>query len=118
MTEVTTISVATPSAMPTREKIAMIETNRSPLRARRYRPATARSNAPNIDTIRPGGPKFPEPWSARPQGSVPPVRRWRGARVELSPERSEEHTSELQSPNHLVCRLLLEKKTILVSTAH
>src|SRR5258708_23862534 len=39
---------------------------------------------------------------------------------EISPEnllpnvvgkrRSEEHTSELQSPDHLVCRLLLEKK--------
>src|SRR5207244_13008589 len=30
----------------------------------------------------------------------------------LGPEnvRSEEHTSELQSPDHLVCRLLLEKK--------
>src|SRR5690348_17741342 len=26
------------------------------------------------------------------------------------PTRSEEHTSELQSPVHLVCRLLLEKK--------
>src|SRR5258708_29374342 len=26
--------------------------------------------------------------------------------------RSEEHTSELQSPDHLVCRLLLEKKTM------
>src|SRR5690348_17557322 len=26
------------------------------------------------------------------------------------PARSEEHTSELQSPVHLVCRLLLEKK--------
>src|SRR5437879_9957031 len=26
------------------------------------------------------------------------------------PERSEEHTSELQSPMYLVCRLLLEKK--------
>src|SRR5258708_23919490 len=30
----------------------------------------------------------------------------------LSLERSEEHTSELQSPDHLVCRLLLEKKKI------
>src|SRR5438876_12171731 len=29
---------------------------------------------------------------------------------EASPHRSEEHTSELQSPVHLVCRLLLEKK--------
>src|SRR3990170_9023378 len=30
--------------------------------------------------------------------------------------RSEEHTSELQSPDHLVCRLLLEKKH-MVATA-
>src|SRR5258708_32403884 len=28
-------------------------------------------------------------------------------------DRSEEHTSELQSPDHLVCRLLLEKKKYL-----
>src|SRR5258708_23969985 len=28
----------------------------------------------------------------------------------VRPKRSEEHTSELQSPDHLVCRLLLEKK--------
>src|SRR5258708_21545618 len=28
-------------------------------------------------------------------------------------KRSEEHTSELQSPDHLVCRLLLEKKKTL-----
>src|SRR5258708_14393942 len=34
--------------------------------------------------------------------------------------RSEEHTSELQSPDHLVCRLLLEKKKHLttVTVAH
>src|SRR5258708_27026011 len=31
-------------------------------------------------------------------------------RFELGGQRSEEHTSELQSPDHLVCRLLLEKK--------
>src|SRR5947208_6444076 len=30
--------------------------------------------------------------------------------------RSEEHTSELQSPDHLVCRLLLEKKNERYST--
>src|SRR5438552_10994174 len=29
-------------------------------------------------------------------------------------KRSEEHTSELQSPDHLVCRLLLEKKNIIL----
>src|SRR5690348_18164825 len=31
---------------------------------------------------------------------------------ELLSQRSEEHTFELQSPVHLVCRLLLEKKKI------
>src|SRR5947208_5521405 len=35
---------------------------------------------------------------AQPVGHLPELRR------------SEEHTSELQSPDHLVCRLLLEKK--------
>src|SRR5258708_5568881 len=30
-----------------------------------------------------------------------------------APPRSEEHTSELQSPDHLVCRLLLEKKKVI-----
>src|SRR6476660_10162718 len=33
-----------------------------------------------------------------------------GARRGGCDRRSEEHTSELQSPDHLVCRLLLEKK--------
>src|SRR5438445_8291600 len=33
-----------------------------------------------------------------------------GARVQLLETRSEEHTSELQSRQYLVCRLLLEKK--------
>src|SRR5438876_8736362 len=37
---------------------------------------------------------------------LPPSRR----RTPLKSGRSEEHTSELQSPVHLVCRLLLEKK--------
>src|SRR5258708_30761797 len=32
--------------------------------------------------------------------------------------RSEEHTSELQSPDHLVCRLLLEKKKKYTKTNH
>src|SRR3712207_8765803 len=31
--------------------------------------------------------------------------------VEVVPDRSEEHTSELQSRQYLVCRLLLEQKT-------
>src|SRR5207244_13436576 len=33
-----------------------------------------------------------------------------GTSPQWKPLRSEEHTSELQSPDHLVCRLLLEKK--------
>src|SRR5258708_22053998 len=39
-------------------------------------------------------------------GAVASARRSSG----LRPSRSEEHTSELQSPDHIVCRLLLEKK--------
>src|SRR5438552_12793031 len=35
-----------------------------------------------------------------------------GARTVGPILRSEEHTSELQSPDHLVCRLLLEKKNM------
>src|SRR5690625_5866520 len=35
--------------------------------------------------------------------------------IETEP-RSEEHTSELQSRGHLVCRLLLEKKKVTVKT--
>src|SRR5258708_24358348 len=34
--------------------------------------------------------------------------------AELLDLRSEEHTSELQSPDHLVCRLLLEKKNFII----
>src|SRR5256885_8902234 len=42
------------------------------------------------------------PARARRRAATAPPARWRG--------RSEEHTSELQSPCNLVCRLLLEKK--------
>src|SRR5215212_11980858 len=51
-----------------------------------------------------------------PRGRTPPSslsRRARGSRSTRSMRprsRSEEHTSELQSLRHLVCRLLLEKK--------
>src|SRR5256885_8023646 len=36
----------------------------------------------------------------------------------LCDHRSEEHTSELQSPCNLVCRLLLEKKKTIKALAH
>src|SRR5258708_34749750 len=47
--------------------------------------------------------------------SAPPIAIPKRTTVSMSAKvlfgiRSEEHTSELQSPDHLVCRLLLEKK--------
>src|SRR2546430_10211237 len=44
---------------------------------------------------------------AVPEGASSDLSRWRSVG---SVERSEEHTSELQSQSNLVCRLLLEKK--------
>src|SRR3712207_8137640 len=63
---------------------------------------------------------------ALPIFSTSPVRRahWMGAAprnfgssepCKLIPPRSEEHTSELQSRQYLVCRLLLEKKKMMIS---
>src|SRR3712207_7234599 len=60
-------------------------------------------------------------WSHRPAARVPLARRPSrppmlpllvvpGSSVPMLPLRSEEHTSELQSRQYLVCRLLLEKK--------
>src|SRR5256885_9150259 len=39
------------------------------------------------------------------------LQNWANQAVARQTRRSEEHTSELQSPCNLVCRLLLEKKT-------
>src|SRR2546426_8785936 len=39
-----------------------------------------------------------------------PIENFEGRLIEIEWLRSEEHTSELQSPCNLVCRLLLEKK--------
>src|SRR2546422_1480390 len=45
-----------------------------------------------------------------PRDRHPRRRRSRRGRLQGARSRSEEHTSELQSRLHLVCRLLLEKK--------
>src|SRR5574341_2641601 len=48
-------------------------------------------------------PIWPLAWAALPPATPP---------LAWAAPRSEEHTSELQSPTNLVCRLLLEKKKI------
>src|SRR2546422_6916778 len=50
-------------------------------------------------------------WPPPPASTIPTSRSWSAA-ASASTIRSEEHTSELQSRLHLVCRLLLEKKKI------
>src|SRR5690348_17804300 len=65
-------------------------------------------------------------WRARASPSSPRVRlrtllvaaRARPVRRMRATARSEEHTSELQSPVHLVCRLLLEKKKRMKDSGH
>src|SRR5437763_3743846 len=52
-------------------------------------------------------PPTPDAHLCAPDARQAHAARARGARAAL---RSEEHTSELQSPMYLVCRLLLEKK--------
>src|SRR5438552_8514280 len=56
-------------------------------------------------------------WTLKPRMSLksvrpllPPKPKLLRKKPSISAKRSEEHTSELQSPDHLVCRLLLEKK--------
>ena len=49
----------------------------------------------------------------KPSMLWPKLKRWW---TSLEYNRSEEHTSELQSLRHLVCRLLLEKKNTLIMT--
>src|SRR2546422_6198123 len=72
------------------------------------------------------------PLERLPQHHEPPRLRVAGAEVEVREaaaaatvapfggehDRSEEHTSELQSRLHLVCRLLLEKKNHAIDTFH
>src|SRR3712207_7876443 len=55
-----------------------------------------------------------------PTGLIPPLDRgYFIVAFQLPPGRSEEHTSELQSRQYLVCRLLLEKKKkYLLHTSH
>src|SRR3712207_8333959 len=65
---------------------------------------------------------LPPKWRSPPLS--PPSRSWWGPRPACTPRtrmpayRSEEHTSELQSRQYLVCRLLLEKKNLQNNRSH
>src|SRR2546426_8013253 len=62
------------------------------------------------------------PSTSHPSPRKPARNTMTGPLTPAGPQRSEEHTSELQSPCNLVCRLLLEKKKkkihYLLSIAH
>src|SRR3989442_7698998 len=69
----------------------------------RFLSARSASSRRRTTTVTPAGPRF----FCAP-AKIKPNRETSTARERMS--RSEEHTSELQSRPHLVCRLLLEKK--------
>src|SRR3989442_10029814 len=57
-------------------------------------------------------PRVTAPSGAWCSGSMSKTAVSRGGPMDPEHHRSEEHTSELQSRPHLVCRLLLEKKNV------
>src|SRR3712207_8299418 len=70
------------------------------------RPGTKQPGGPRPDT--PGLKKLPRGFRRPPQSVL--MDKLRRLEAPVAPQRSEEHTSELQSRQYLVCRLLLEKK--------
>src|SRR5687768_17771433 len=70
----------------------------------------ARGRAASFAARCPGTGRYGRRRAARQRRQVP--------RATGSEERSEEHTSELQSRLHLVCRLLLEKKKTVIQLQH
>src|SRR3712207_8561380 len=72
--------------------------SRRPSRGRRASSSPSRSRQPRCDEI----------------GDAPVAD---GLEVDVA-QRSEEHTSELQSRQYLVCRLLLEKKKLILNIVH
>src|SRR5207253_9211731 len=84
----------------------------SPLARRPQPPAAARASSSRAFPSRSARRTESSPWGTAGASSCG-CERTRGSRSGRSARRSrrsEEHTSELQSRGHLVCRLLLEKK--------
>src|SRR5256885_9427621 len=80
-----------------------------------FRSVVDRDHGRGPDRARRVPPQPPRRRSRRrePCQGDPPRHPQVGGRAVPPRDRSEEHTSELQSPCNLVCRLLLEKKTQL-----
>src|SRR3712207_7647028 len=74
-------------------------------RSQKDRPPSRRSSTASVPSTPPGSGRS-SPSRLSPLTTHSP---------RMSPGRSEEHTSELQSRQYLVCRLLLEKKKYFVS---
>src|SRR3712207_7625505 len=73
--------------------------------------------AASAHSAAPGTPEDPaDPQPAHPRADLV-LRLGRGGNLERK-DRSEEHTSELQSRQYLVCRLLLEKKKNVHRSLH
>src|SRR3989442_11116795 len=72
-------------------------------------PYTTLFRSQYLATVRPMHMEFIEP-SKRYADVIIPEGGYNEVGIDLVIQRSEEHTSELQSRPHLVCRLLLEKK--------
>src|SRR5207244_6628436 len=70
----------------------------------RRRPAAPELESEDVVVIGSGVPSTIRPHRPDRPRSLDPA----NAQYTLRDQRSEEHTSELQSPDHLVCRLLLE----------
>src|SRR5258708_26939548 len=74
-------------------------------RSEAYEPPVTVTDELMTSTANEAPPPPPPPPKVAPQPAPPPP-----PPPLPAVHRSEEHTSELQSPDHLVCRLLLEKK--------
>src|SRR5258708_9871960 len=73
-------------------------------------PALRFSHGDRLQGNPPQGNKNPAPVRAPADRGIGEFSATQHPPVPPATPRSEEHTSELQSPDHLVCRLLLEKK--------